>query len=270
MRAVLHAMPAFMRASLATMLQYRGEIVLWAVWGVVYPAVAMAMWSAAVRGSPTGGAIGGYTPPEFAAYFLLTMVVGHLSTAWDIYEMGYMVQSGTMSPLLLRPILPIWNNVANNIAYKSLTLVLLLPVWGLVALVSHPSFAGTSAIHLLLGIPAALLAAALHFVWGYNISLLAFRFTRMDAVSELWWGANLFFGGRVAPLTILPLPLQWAADVLPFKWIIWFPAAALMGKLDVSAILLGLGAQIFWLGAALLVFRLGWSAAVKRYTAVGA
>ena len=30
MRAVLHAMPAFMRASMATMLQYRGEIVLWA------------------------------------------------------------------------------------------------------------------------------------------------------------------------------------------------------------------------------------------------
>lgn len=56
------ALPAFWRQSLATMLQYRGEIALWAVWGVVYPAVAMAMWAAAVRGAPGGQEIGGFMP----------------------------------------------------------------------------------------------------------------------------------------------------------------------------------------------------------------
>ena len=54
MRSGLIALSAYMRTSIATMIQYRGEIILWAVWGVIYPAVAMAMWAAAVKGSTSG------------------------------------------------------------------------------------------------------------------------------------------------------------------------------------------------------------------------
>lgn len=268
MSRLARAFPAFLQASLAVMFQYRGEMVLWAVWGVVYPGVAMAMWRAAIAGADGGGEIRGFDGGDFAAYFLLTMVVGHAATAWDVFEMGYLVRSGRMSPKLLRPMLPIWESLADNLAYKLLTTVILLPIWVAVALLTGPHFEA-SGVELVLGLLAMLLGAAVHYIWNYNLGVAAFWVTRMDASSGLWWGLNLFLGGRLAPLTHLPMPLQWLAAALPFKWVIWFPSAALMGRLAPAEIGLGLLAQTAWLAAGVVVFRLVWRAGVRRYSAVG-
>jgi ABC-2 type transport system permease protein len=259
---------AFLRASIATMLQYRGEMVLWAIWGVVYPAVAMAMWAAAVSGSPAGN-IHGMDARDFAAYFLFMMVVGHVTTAWDIFEMGWMVRTGAMSPRLLQPVLPIWHNVADNLAYKLVTLALLLPIWVVVAWLSHPRITA-DATQLALGVVATILAAILHFLWNYNLALGAFWLTRTEALAELWWGSNILFGGRMAPLSVMPWPLQWLAYLMPFQWIIWFPSAALAGQIELREIAVGLAWQMAWLVAGVVFFKFAWRYALKRYTAVGA
>lgn len=269
MRFVLSAMPAYLRLSLASMFQYRGEIVLWAVWGVVYPAVAMAMWSAAIAGNRGGMHIEGFGSRDFAAYFLSTMIVGHFCTAWDVYEMGHLVRKGKLSPLLLRPLLPVWFSLSDNLAYKVLTFTILVPIWIIVALVVRPAFA-TTTVHLLLAIPAMFQGAMLTFVWGYVLATSAFWVTRTDAVGELWFGLSLFFGGRLAPLTVLPPALQTIAAVLPFKWMIWFPSVALTGRLSTSQIVWGLLWQACWLVGGLAAFRIAWRVGIKRYSAVGA
>jgi len=268
-KAIAAAMPAYFRMSLQTMFQYRGEMILWAVWGIVYPAVAMAMWSAAIAGSDDGQRIGTYAASDFAAYFLVTMVVGHLSTAWDVYEMGFLVRSGHMSPRLLRPILPIWQSIADNVAYKVLTLTIVVPIWLGVAWFVQPHFATTPG-HLAWGIPATILAATLSYLWCYNLALLAFWVTRMDAVGQLWFGISLLFGGRIAPLSILPEPLQWVAAMLPFQWIIWFPSAVLTGHLTGTQAMWGVAAQLGWLIGAIVTFKVLWRRAIKQYSAVGA
>jgi ABC-2 type transport system permease protein len=267
MRALLSAMPALLRQSVAIMLQYRGELVLWALWGVIYPVVAMTMWSAAVKGSG-GTDIHGLGPRDFAAYFLLTMIVGHATAAWDVYDMGYLVRTGGMSVKLLQPLLPVWERVADNLAYKLVTLALLLPIWAVAAWVARPAFE-TSRVDLMLGIPSLLLGAAVCFIWCYTLGVLAFWVTRMDAVGEMWFGASLFFGGRLAPLNIMPMPLQVIASCLPFKWMIWFPSMALMGRLDTAALVTGLVCQLGWLAGGLLALRLVWFMGVRRYSAVG-
>ena len=269
MRFVVSAIPAFFRASLQTMFQYRAEIVLWAIWGVVYPAVAMTMWRVAALDPRKGGDIHGYGPAEFAAYFLLTMVIGHVTTAWDVYELSWLVRTGRMSAKLLRPILPIWESICDNLAYKILTLTILVPLWAAVAWWARPHFAA-SALQMTLVVPAVLLAMALNYVLGYNMALLSFWITRMDGVGEFWFGASLFFGGRLAPLTIMPMPLQWLAAALPFKWVIWFPSAALMGGLPPPQIVAGMAYQAGWLVVMIVVFRLMWRGGVRRYSAVGA
>jgi ABC-2 type transport system permease protein len=250
------------------MFQYRGEIALWAIWGVVYPAVAMTMWRVAAEHPKRGVDIGGFGPEDFAAYFLLTMIVGHICTAWDVYEFSFQVRPGRMSAKLLRPILPIWESLADNLAYKIMTLAVLVPLWALVGLWAEPRFAATAG-QLALAVPCVLMAAALNYLLGYNLAMLSFWITRMDGIGEFWFGASLFFGGRLAPLTIMPVPLQQVAAVLPFKWVIWFPSAALMGRLEPGQIVAGLVCQCMWLTAMLVVFRLMWRAGVRRYSAVG-
>lgn len=268
MRRLARAVFVLGRTSIAEMIQYRSEVALWAVWGIVYPAVALTMWNAALEGAPNN-TLAGFGPREFAAYFLLTMIAGHVTGAWDAWEMGYLVRTGALSPALLRPILPMWKSIADNFAYKAVTGVILIPIWLAIAWLTGAAFCATPA-QFSLGLLALLLAAVLHYLWGYNIAVVAFWTTRTDAIGEMWFGSSLIFGGRLAPLALLPVPLQWAAAVLPVKWIIWFPAEALMGRLTVSEIVIGLIWQCGWIAGAVMLFRYLWPRGLKRYSAVGA
>lgn len=262
------ALQSLMRNSIATMIQYRGEVALWALWGIVYPIVSLAMWSAAIAGSG-GQSLAGYDVRAFAAYFMLSMVVSHLITAWDAYEFGYLVRSGSLSPLLLRPLLPIWSSITDNLAYKLVTLVILIPIWAGLAWWTRPALEGTLA-HYAVGLVALALAAVLTYLWGYCIATLAFWTTRNDGVAEFWFGGSLIFGGRLAPLALLPFPLQIVSMLLPFRWTVWFPIEVLSGRMPLTQAGLGLLAQCAWLIAGILLFRWMWSRGVRRYSAVGA
>lgn len=250
------------------MLQYRGEGLLWALWGVVYPAVSLAMWDAALSGSGAT-ALRGYDAHDFAGYFLLSMAIAHLTAAWDLFEMGYLVRSGRFSPLLLRPILPIWTSVAGNLSYKIVTCVILVPIWVGFAWLMQPRLSA-EAWCWALGAVAAVLGAALNYLLGYTLALISFWTTRIDAVGEFFFGGSLIFGGRMAPLGLLPGILQGVAWLLPFKWIVWFPCEVLMGRIAPRDVWLGLLAQVIWLGLSVVGFQLMWRAGRKQYAAVGA
>ncbi len=267
MTRVLRAFFAHLRAGIGVMLQYRGEILLWAVWGLVNPAVLYAMWSSAADGN-AGGTAAGFTRGEFAAYYFIIMIVGHFTTAWDTYEIGYLVRTGKMSPLLLRPMLPIWKSLADNVAYKVSTLMFLVPMWFLFAYLVTPTFA-TTPWQFGIGSVALLLGAMLNFILGYTVALIAFWVTKLDAVGEVYFGVGMLIGGRFAPLDALQGPVLWIAEVLPFRWMFAFPAELLIGKTTSRAeALAGLGWQVVWLVGVFIAFRVLWQAAVKRYTAV--
>lgn len=268
MKRILRAFSAYYRAGVQTMFQYRAEIVLWAIWGLVNPAVLYAMWSSAAESNPDHTAAG-FTRGQFAAYYFIIMIVGHVAAAWDVYEMGYLIRSGQLSSLLLRPMLPIWKALADNLAYKAATLAFLLPMWVVFAWVVRPEFS-TSPWQLGLGVVALLLGSALNFMLGYVVSLVAFWATKLDAMGEVYFGLGMFLGGRFAPLDALPAPVYWAASALPFRWMFAFPTELLMGRItEPSTVLSGIIVQIAWLAAVVVAFQFSWRVALKRYAAVG-
>lgn len=267
MRRIIRAFMAYLRAHVSVMLHYRGEILLWSMWGIINPAVLYAMWSSAAAGSDKG-TIAGLDARGIAAYYFGIMIVGHLTASWDVHQMGYNIRSGNLSPLLLRPLLPLWKSLSENVAYKVTTLVFVVPMWGLFAWLVQPRF-DAAAWQLALGLVALAMAAALNFILSYTVSLIAFWATKLDAMGEIYFGLGMFLGGRLAPLDALPAPLLMVAKVLPFRWIFAFPTELLMGKTPgVTEALTGIAIQIIWFGSVVIVFRFFWEAAVKRYTAV--
>jgi ABC-2 type transport system permease protein len=92
----------------------------------------------------------------------------------------------------------------------------------------------------------------------------------MDAVAETWFGGSLIFGGRVAPMALLPTQLLWVAEVLPFKWMLWFPVHVLSGRATNTEMIVGLAVQTGWMVVTVLAFGPIWRRAIRRYTAVGA
>src|SRR5258708_1283241 len=140
------------------MLQYRAVMLLWAAWGIVAPMVSLAVWTAAARGR----SLAGYDRAELAGYFLVTMIISHLTTAWDMEVFSFEVKSGRLSPRLLRPILPVFQSAADNIAYKLCTVTVLLPIWLVIGIIVRPTLHLTFG-HALWLVPAVGLAAALAF-----------------------------------------------------------------------------------------------------------
>ena len=68
------------------------------------------------------------------------MMMGHLTFTWFMFEFEYRVRSGAFSPLLLQPLHPIHRDIATNISYKFLTLVVMLPTVGLMIWLFDPVF----------------------------------------------------------------------------------------------------------------------------------
>src|SRR5215472_3700559 len=131
MRYWLIVYRANLKMAIAQMLQYRFAILIWAVWGFVGPLISLAVWSAAAQahGSAISSKAAGetYTRADFAAYFLIYMIFGHLTMSWDAFEFAWRVRDGNLSPRLLKPLHPIHSDVADNISFKFITSVMLFP-----------------------------------------------------------------------------------------------------------------------------------------------
>ncbi len=257
---------AFLRVAIAVELQYRASSVIWLLGVVVEPVVYLAIWSAVADAQ--GGAIGGFDARDFAAYYLVLTLVNQITGGWHMWEFQFRVQQGQFSFLLLRPVHPIHGDLAENLAHKLVMQVALLPVLVALAFAFAPRFA-LDPYSLALFLPALALAFALRFVVEWALALACFWTTRIMAVNQTYFAVLFFLSGRVAPIALLPQGVQWAADLLPFRWMVSFPVELALGRLAPGEIAAGLAAQTLWLGLASLGLAALWPRALRRYSAVG-
>lgn len=253
-------------SSLANNLAYRGAAAIWVLTSIIQPLVFIVVWRT-VAGS---GTTGGYTAAQFVAYFLVMMVVDHLTFIWHMWEFEYRIRTGSFSPLLLRPVHPIHNDVCENVSYKIVGLVGILPAAVILAFVFDADFSSTSWPAILAFLPAILLAMVLRFVVEWCVALSAFWLTKVSALNSVFFSLFTFLGGQFAPLAVLPDWMQTVAAWTPFPWALSFPVEVLLGRRTGWDLLVGYGAQLVWIGIALLVLKLMWRRATRRYSAVGA
>jgi ABC-2 type transport system permease protein len=255
------------KATIALQLQYRVSLVIWLFYTLLEPTIFLVVWSAVARA--TGGRVGGYAPEEFAAYYMVSMWVGHLTFTWIMHEMEYRVRQGQFSPKLLRPIHPIHADIADNLSYKVLTLLVLIPATVGMALLFQPR-ANPQPWALAAMAPALVLAFVGRFAIGWTLSLAAFWTTRVNAINQTYFVVFMFLSGTMFPLSLLPAWLEAVTWLLPFRWMVAFPVELALGRLSPSQALVGLAMQAAWgIGILLLLDRV-WRAAVRQYTAVGA
>lgn len=267
MKALAEIYRQELRTSFAAMLQYRVALLIWLISQVLDPVIYLVVWSTVSAGS--GGAVGGYTPGDFAAYFLALMVINNITYSWIMHEYEYRVREGTLSAALLRPLHPIHADLADNLASKMISTPLMIVLAVVLAFVFRPTvrlvpWAAAAFI------PAVLLAYLLRFLVEWSLALAAFWTTRVSALNQVYYVALLFLSGQVAPLPLFPGAVQSLAAALPFRWMIAFPLELLLGRLSPAQALAGFAAQAGWILAALILVRFAWRLGLRRYSAVGA
>ncbi len=256
-----------LKTGLATMLQYRGSLLIWLIGNVLEPLIYLVVWSTVSRS--TGGAVGGYGAADFAAYYIVLMLVNQVTFTWVMYEFDYRIREGTFSADLLHPVHPIHADIAENLSSKAVSLPFMIAAAAGLTFLFHPAFKLT-VFAAAAFVPALVLAFLVRFVVDWTVALAAFWTTRVTAINQIHYMAVLFFSGQIAPLTVLPRPLQIVANILPFRWTVGFPVELLLGRLTPSQVWTGFAVQAAWLTAAAFLVRFAWRASVKRYSAVGA
>jgi ABC-2 type transport system permease protein len=253
---------ALLSSQYALMLEYRAEIALWALSGVL-PLIMLGVWSGS--GAAAAAGIGA---AQLNRYFLAAFLVRQFTVVWLIHVFEEDALQGRLSPYLLQPLPPLWRYLAAHVSEQATRLpfvVLILAVLGLLQprLLWLPSPAA-----LLLGLLAIEAAFLLRFLLQVLVTTLCFWSERAAALDRLLLIPYLFLSGLVAPLETFPPELRRLALATPFPWMVDFPARLLAGEPVAAAP--GFAAIAAWCLLLLPVARWLWRAGLRRYSAMGA
>ena len=257
---------AMLRISVLGQIQYRAQGAIWMIGSILEPVIFLVVWTTVAHSR--GGEVGGYGPQQFAAYYLTLMLVNHLTFSWIMEVFQFRVQHGDLSFQLLRPVHPIHADIADNLAYKLVMLVVVAPAVVILVLVFRPQF-DVVPWSLAVFVPALVLAFSMRFLLEWSLALAAFWTTRVTAINRSYFSVMIFLSGRVAPIALLPAWLQQTAEVLPFYYFIAFPVELALGRLTPQQALSGVLMQLVWLAVSVAVITSLWRVAVRRFSAVG-
>jgi len=253
---------ALFTSQYALMLEYRAEILLWALAGLV-PFVMLAVWIE----SPAGAALG-MGPTQLARYFLAAFVVRQFTVAWVLAVFEEDALQGRLSPMLLQPLHPFWRYLASHGAEQAIRLPIVAMIAALFFLALPWAFWLPTPQRALLTLAATFLAFVLNFLIQCTMACLCFWSDRVNALERLIYIPMLFLSGLAAPLEAYPPALRRLAEWTPFPLMVHFPAQLLSGgEVRISS---GFTALALWITGLLLLVSVLWRAGVRRYGAMGA
>lgn len=255
---------ALIKGTWLSWVQHRSFFFVLAFGWMIPPLIYLLVWSTAA-GDHT---IGGLTRGGFVAYYLALILVNQLTYSQTNWTVGDLIRYGEMNRLLMRPLPPLFDALSTEVAGKVVYLIFDAPIVIALAVILRPEMALTP-LNALAFVPALLLAWLLRFFWGYWLALLAFWAARADALLAVQDSLIFLLAGQVAPISLLPVILQNAAKLLPFRYMVSFPVEVFVGQLTPIEVLTGAAIQIGWLLAAVSLSAVMWRAGLRRYSAVG-
>ena len=266
-RSMLRVYSTIARLQVIESFQYRVANYFWMIGMVTEPVIYLVVWSTVARAQ--GGVIGGFTPGDFAAYYIVWTLVRNMNIVFTAYGWEWRIREGQLSGQLLKPLHPIHYDLAGFAGWKFVVIVLWIPIAVVLTLAFKPT----------LHVTVLKVGVFFFAIWGAYLirsmiitllGMLTFWTTRVSALYELFFVVELLLSGRLVPLSLMPGWIETVAAFLPFKWTFQFPILALAGNLGTKDLLFGLGMQALWVViSSWLLMRVVWKAAIRRYSAVG-
>jgi ABC-2 type transport system permease protein len=267
MRQILNKTRVLLTVWFGHMSAYRAEILIWIFAGSV-PLIMLAVWIGMAR--QNGGAVGEFTPPAFAAYFLAAWLSQQLIVSWPSWELDYQIRQGLLSPKLLRPLNVFWEHVAMHVAERVVRLPVIIVVLVAGVLLVPGTTITPDAPHALVYLLSINLAWAIRFQIAYCVGLLSFWFDQATALDELYAVVAAFLTGAFAPLDFYPPLVRAAIEWTPFPYLVYYPVRMLTGVADWAETWRVLGVQSIWVLIFFVVRTVLWRRGLRRYGAVGA
>jgi ABC-2 type transport system permease protein len=263
LRRPLEIAQALTASTLATYFSYRAEMAMWVLAGTL-PLFLMLVWMQLAE----SGAVAGFTPAGFAAYFLSAFFVRHMTPFLAVRELDRQIRLGGLAADLLQPLDPYWRSLTDQIVDALYRLPVVLPIVGIGLAITGGWTAFRPESPWLVTL-ALLGAMALHFHLMYCLGLVAFWSEKSVALEELYGTGYFVFGGGFMPVGLMPAAVTGVLAWTPFPYIIDLPVEALLGRSSGPALQSALLHQWSWVLLLVWLSRVLWHRGLRRYDAAG-
>lgn len=220
------------------------------------PVIGLLVWTAVLPAST-----------QVRTYFFVLLVVQLMTVSYEDHTFCTSIFDGSIIERLLLPQPVIADAFGVNLSLRLWHTIFGLPILAAIALAIglrlDPS-------HLLLALPALLVAGALRFLFTIAVAITAFWTERATALVSLANIVTGMLGGAAAPLFLLPNQLAHLGRLLPFWPMLGMPGEIVAGVLSRTQIVIGYGYQLAWLTILGSLVAVVWRRGLRRFTAVGA
>ncbi|GAA2689694.1 ABC transporter permease [Actinoplanes palleronii] len=260
MRRALRGYRAYVRAAVAIRLQYRITIFASAAVTLLWILLVTRVWSAAYQGRDT---VAGLSRESTVVYLTLASLQAIVINSPLMWIMAARVRSGEVVFDISRPLgypgQMLALQAGTSVTQIAVTL-LVVPLAGLIGGLSGPAGLAAGLLY-----PVALLLGwMLNGLLSLLIGLTAFWTVENTGIAVLYRFVAAFLAGASVPLVFFPAPLRAVADALPFRYIVYQPAAIYIGQVNGPAARDGFVVAAGWIVLLSGLTALVWRQAYRR------
>jgi ABC-2 type transport system permease protein len=255
-------------------LVYRGDFALGTLMRFLPIITQIFLWAAVFKSlNMTAGSntIEGYTYRDFIAYYLLTMVARAFSSMPGLASgIATQVRDGQVKKFLIQPIDMVGFLLLTRIAHKLAYYSVALAPFAFVFYLCRGYFSGWPDGPTMMAFIASLLMGfLLGFFLEAAIGLVSFWFLEVTSLLFVYMLLSFFLSGHMFPLDILPGYWKTVVEILPLRYLAYFPAAVFLGKIQGADLVRGLLIEIAWVGFFIALTRFMFARGVRRYSGFG-
>ncbi len=262
-----------LRTALEERLVYRGDFALGTLMRFLPIITQIFLWSA-VFGSLASNkdTIAGFHFEDMVAYYLLTMIARAFSSMPGLASgIAIQIRDGEIKRYLIQPIDLIGFLLLNRIAHKVAYYTVATAPFALVFFLCRDYFLG--------GWPgwyvfsAFVASLVMGFLIGFfleaTIGMIGFWFLEVTSLLFIYMLFSFFLSGHMFPLALLPDNVEWFVNLMPLKYLAYFPAAVFLGKIPPEDLPMELAIEFAWLVFFIFLCRFAYKNGVKRYSGFG-
>jgi ABC-2 type transport system permease protein len=216
--------------------------------------------------------LGGYRFPDMVAYYLITMLGRAFSSMPNLASgIAKQIREGEIKRYLIQPIDLIGFLLVQRVAHKLAYYTVAIGPFALVFFLCRSYFVD--------GWPppevfaAVLRSLVMGFLIGFfleaTIGMIGFWFLEVSSLLFIYMLFSFFLSGHMFPLSILPDEIEWFVQLLPLKYLAYFPAAVFLGKIPREELATEMAIEAGWLIFFILLCRWMYARGVNRYSGFG-
>lgn len=269
-----------LRISIEERLVYRGDFAFATLFRFLPIITQIFLWGA-IYGVWSGGQqkseLNGYTFSSMVAYYLLAMLGRAFSSMPGLASgIARDVRDGTIKKYLTQPIDMLgylfWHRVAHKFVYYVIASGPFLLVFFLCRdfLPGWPDAFTMTALILSL-----IMAFLVGFLIESLIGMVSFWFLEVSSLLFIYMMFNFFLSGHMIPLDWFPEPYSSWMEMLPFKYLAYFPATILLNdpsgapKYTHAELINELTIEAIWIVVLVILNRIAFHRGTRRYGAFG-